>query len=103
MRRFAMVWLFPFVYYPWRSPRGAAGTRRRRLVGGATGFAAGFLAGCLVLAAAGAFGRRNFAYLFLNDWIFNRAVALTARRSSGRGSTPSRTGRRSACAREPRP
>jgi hypothetical protein len=77
MRRFAMVWLFPFVYYPLALALAAlAGLAVDALVGGAAGFASGFLAGCLVLAAAGAFGRRNFAYLFLNDWIFNRAVAL---------------------------
>ncbi|HEX2553185.1 MAG TPA: hypothetical protein VHL98_05750 [Microvirga sp.] len=80
MRRFAFLWLFPFVFYAGAAAAagllglGVAGLLRD--AGFRTAFLAGFVAGGLVLLAAGALGRRTYAYLFLNDWIFSREVAL---------------------------
>ena len=80
MRRFGFLWLFPFVYYA-----GAAGgaalagftvAALLREAGFEIAILAGLAANGLVLLAAGALGRASYAYLFLNDWIFSREVAL---------------------------
>jgi pimeloyl-ACP methyl ester carboxylesterase len=78
MRRFALIWLFPFIYYPGALLLSAAAglVVSEALGGGAAGFLTGFGLGALGLLGAGSFGRRCFAYLFLNDWILNRAIAL---------------------------
>jgi hypothetical protein len=79
MRRFGFLWLFPFAFYA-----GAAGGAALAGLGVAgllreAGFAAAVLAGLaaggIALLAAGALGRRLYAYLLLNDWIFSREVA----------------------------
>jgi Lipase (class 3) len=78
MGRFALIWLFPFIYYPGALLlSAAAGLAVNEALGGeAAGFLTGFGLGALGLLGAGSFGRRSFAYLFLNDWILNRAIAL---------------------------
>jgi hypothetical protein len=80
MRRFAFLWLFPFVFYAASlavaALLGLATAAGLQGLGLAPAFLTGLLASAIVLLAAGALGRRSFAYLFLNDWIFSREVAL---------------------------
>jgi len=80
MRRFGLLWLFPFVFYAGAVAAAAlAGlglASALREAGTAAAFLAGLASSAVVLVAAGALGRRSFAYLFLKDWIFSREVAL---------------------------
>lgn len=80
MRRFALIWLFPFVYYGLAAVLAAlAGFlvqgATRGVLGDLAAFVTGLAASGLLLLGFGAFGRTCYAYLFLNDWIFSRAVA----------------------------
>jgi hypothetical protein len=81
MRRFAIAWLFPFLYYPLAlalvAVAGVLAYGLGRAAGWETGaFLIGLVVSGLALLAAGQLGRTAFFYLILNDFIFSRAIAL---------------------------
>lgn len=82
MRRFAVIWLFPFLFYGIGSlgaalaGLGAALAAARLGAGETAAFLSGLIASGSLLLLVGAFGRTSFAYLLLNDFIFSRAIAL---------------------------
>lgn len=81
MRRFAIAWVMPFVYYPLAMVlvvlAGLSVHGALRAAGlEAWAFLLGLAASGLALLAAGQFGRFAYGYLMLNDLIFSRAIAL---------------------------
>lgn len=81
MRRFAIAWVMPFIYYPLAMILIAVVGLLVHGAGRAAGLEAGafllaLLASALALMAVGQFGRFAYGYLILNDLIFSREIAL---------------------------